>query len=344
MAKFLVIRLSALGDVAILVPLLKNLAEQYPEHHFTIISQPFAARLFDGCPPNITFIAVETKGRHKGQLGLIRLFRDIDGKHFDVVCDMHDTIRSRFLGLLFAFYRIPLSRINKERSERRKLTRKDNKIFKQLKSTFENYREVFSRVGLSLAYFDAFPKMGPSTEALKVFEPVYGPKTNKWIGIAPFAKHQGKIYPLDKMEQVIARFACDETYKVFLFGGGSNELVQMKIWQDKYPSLLIPNKIGLSNEIKLMSCLDVMLTMDSANMHLASLAFTPVVSIWGATHPYAGFYGLYQDERNMIQAELSCRPCSVFGDKPCFRKDYACLNMISPQVVIQRIEKFSNLV
>lgn len=342
MAKFLVIRLSALGDVAILVPLLKNLAEQYPEHHFTMISQPFAARLFDGCSSNITFKAVETKGRHKGQLGLIRLFRDLDGKHFDVVCDMHDTIRSRFLGLLFAFYRIPVSRINKERGQRRKLTRKDNKIFKQLRSTFENYREVFSRVGLSLNYFDAHPKMGPSAVALKEFEPVYGSKNNRWIGIAPFAKHQGKIYPLEKMEEVIARFARDDNYKVFLFGGGNSELIQMKFWQEKYPSLQIPNRIGLSKEIKLMSCLDVMLTMDSANMHLASLAYTPVVSIWGATHPYAGFYGLYQDERNMIQTELSCRPCSVFGDKPCFRKDYACLNRIAPQIVIKRIEEFSS--
>lgn len=343
MANFLVIRLSALGDVAILVPLLKNLAEQYPEHHFTMVSQPFAARLFEGCPPNITFKAVETKGRHKGQLGLIRLFRDIEGKRFDVVCDMHDTIRSRFLGMLFAFYRIPVSRINKERSERNKLTRKDNKIFKQLKSTFERYREVFSRAGLSLIYFDAYPKMGPSPEALKEFEPIYGPKTCRWIGIAPFAKHQGKIYPLEKMEEVVARFANDANYKVFLFGGGNHELLRMKSWQEKYPTLQIPNRIGLSNEIKLMSCLDVMLTMDSANMHLASLAYTPVVSIWGATHPYAGFYGLYQDERNMIQVELSCRPCSVFGDKPCFRKDYACLNRISPQVVIDRIEQFTSL-
>ncbi|MDD4921122.1 MAG: glycosyltransferase family 9 protein [Bacteroidales bacterium] len=339
MARFLVIRLSALGDVAILVPLLKNLAEQYPEHQFLMISQPFTAKLFENAPSNVSFKAVETKGKHKGTLGLLRLFREIDGKNIDVVCDMHDTLRSHFLSLFFELFRIPVFRINKERIERRKLTRRKNKEFKQLRSSFERYREVFSNAGLSLNYFDTHPKMEPSSEALKDFEPEYGKKTGKWIGIAPFARHQGKIYPVDKMEEVIARFATDDLFTVFLFGGGKEELNKMKKWKDQYPSLRIPKNIGLSGEIKLMSCLDIMLTMDSANMHLASLAYTPVISVWGATHPYAGFYGLYQDERNMIQSDLSCRPCSVFGDKPCFRKDYACMQAISPVEIIEKIEK-----
>jgi ADP-heptose:LPS heptosyltransferase len=86
-----------------------------------------------------------------------------------------------------------------------------------------------------------------------------------------------------------------------------------------------------------MSYVDVMLTMDSGNMHLASLVETPNVSIWGATHPYAGFYGFGQNPDNAVQIELSCRPCSVYGNKPCFRKDYACMNGISPQKIVKKI-------
>jgi ADP-heptose:LPS heptosyltransferase len=339
MARILVIRLSALGDVAISVPLLQNLAEQYPEHQFVMLSLPSMAKLFERCPSNVSFQAVETKGKHKGPQGLVQLFRELDGKNIDVVCDLHDTVRSHFLGLLFGLYRIPVFRINKERSKRRKLTRRQNKDFRQLRSSFQRYRDVFAKAGLSLTYFDAYPKMVPSPEGLLEFEPIFGKKTNRWIGIAPFAKHQGKIYPVEQMEQVIARFANDGQFTVFLFGGGRDELARMNSWKEKYPSLQIPGQIGLSKEIKLMSCLDIMLTMDSANMHLGSLAYTPVISIWGATHPYAGFYGLYQDERNMIQADLSCRPCSVFGNKPCYRNDYACMNSISPEQIIQKLEK-----
>lgn len=328
-----------MGDVAISVPLLHNLAEQYPEHQFTLLSQPLMEKLFENAPSNVLFKSVETEKRHKGVFGLLRLFWEIEGKNVDVVCDMHDTLRSHFLSFLFGLYRIPVFRINKERNERRKLTRRRNKDFKQLKSTFQRYRDVFAKAGLSLNYFDAYPKMKPSPEGLAEFEKIYGKKNNRWIGIAPFAKHQGKIYPPEKMERVIQRFASDEGFTVFLFGGGKEELSKMYGWKEKYPSLHVPEKIGLNREVKLMSCLDIMLTMDSANMHLGSLAYTPVISIWGATHPYAGFYGLYQDEHNMIQADLSCRPCSIFGNKPCYRKDYACMHAISPEQVIAKLER-----
>jgi ADP-heptose:LPS heptosyltransferase len=86
-----------------------------------------------------------------------------------------------------------------------------------------------------------------------------------------------------------------------------------------------------------MSHLDVMLSMDSANMHMASLVATPVVSIWGATHPYAGFMGWGQDSANVIQVDLDCRPCSIYGQKPCLRGDYACLNMIKPETIVEKI-------
>jgi ADP-heptose:LPS heptosyltransferase len=87
-----------------------------------------------------------------------------------------------------------------------------------------------------------------------------------------------------------------------------------------------------------MNQMDLMVSMDSANMHLASLVNTPVISIWGATHPYAGFYGFNQDESNAIQIDLPCRPCSIFGNKPCCRGDYACLRQITPEMIVKKVE------
>ena len=88
-----------------------------------------------------------------------------------------------------------------------------------------------------------------------------------------------------------------------------------------------------------MSHLDVMVSMDSGNMHLASLTATPVVSIWGATHPFAGFMGWRQNPDNAIGLNLPCRPCSVYGNKPCLRGDYACLKNISPEMVLEKVVK-----
>ncbi len=86
-----------------------------------------------------------------------------------------------------------------------------------------------------------------------------------------------------------------------------------------------------------MNHLDAMLCMDSANMHLASLAGIPVVSIWGATHPYCGFSPWNAAPDSMIGLPVECRPCSVFGNKACHRGDYICLTAISPEVVAAKV-------
>jgi ADP-heptose:LPS heptosyltransferase len=91
-------------------------------------------------------------------------------------------------------------------------------------------------------------------------------------------------------------------------------------------------------ELILMSHLDVMISMDSANMHLASLTNIPVVSVWGATHPYAGFLGWKQSPDNAVQIDLPCRPCSIYGNKPCLRGDFSCMKNISPDLIVNRVE------
>jgi len=77
-------------------------------------------------------------------------------------------------------------------------------------------------------------------------------------------------------------------------------------------------------------------------MHLASLFGVPVVSIWGATHPFAGFYGYGQSPENIVQIDLECRPCSVFGNRKCYRGDWACMQLISPEVIVEKIDNALN--
>jgi ADP-heptose:LPS heptosyltransferase len=173
-------------------------------------------------------------------------------------------------------------------------------------------------------------------------KPVTGEKNMTWIGIAPFAKHQGKIYPLEKTEEIVSYLAFRENCRLFFFGGGNEEQKILSEWEIKYPrSFSIIGKItGFEQELTLMSHLDVMVSMDSANMHLASLVGTPVISVWGATHPYAGFYGWNQLPENIVQSDLYCRPCSIYGNIPCYRNDYACLVKLPVKAIIDVIEKY----
>jgi ADP-heptose:LPS heptosyltransferase len=335
MATTLVIRLSSLGDVAILIPVLYSVAKRNPDDQFVLITKKPLFPLFVNKPDNLTIFPVHTKDKHKGFVGLLRGIGDInatiatfDQLEADVkVADLHDVIRS---GIIDSYYRLKGSKIaviNKSRIEKRNLVRQNHKKFVPLKTSLERYQEVFEKLG-----YDA------SVDFTSLFAGK-DRKAETRIGVAPFAKHRGKIYPSEQMEEVVRILNERPNTKIFLFGG-KEESDLLEHWTEKYASVeSIAGQLSFHDELFLMNSLDVMVSMDSANMHLASLVHTPVVSIWGATHPYAGFYGFNQNLDNAVQVELPCRPCSVFGDKSCYRGDYACLKMISPEMILKKIDE-----
>jgi ADP-heptose:LPS heptosyltransferase len=339
MAKFLIIRFSAIGDVAMTVPVVDSLARRYVGDSFIFVSQAFLSPLFEHCPDNLQFIAVDLKKDYKGTAGMYRLFRELKPHRFDAVADLHDVLRTKLLRFLFRITGIRVEYIDKGRKEKRQLIDRKNKTFRQLKSVIERYADVFKLLGkpVDVNFRSIFEHCRGDFGKIEAFT---GLKTEHWLGIAPFAKHQGKMYPKEKIESVLAYFSRKEAYRIFLFGGGENEKAILKEWSEKYPGTKsVAGILKLSDELLLMSRLDVMLSMDSANMHLASLTATPVVSVWGATHPFAGFYGYNQAAENAVQIDLPCRPCSVYGNKPCFRKDNACMAGITPEMMIEKIEK-----
>ncbi|MCA1745983.1 MAG: glycosyltransferase family 9 protein, partial [Bacteroidales bacterium] len=245
-------------------------------------------------------------------------------------------LRTQVLKGLFGLSGLPSFSIDKGRASKKALTRKNKKVFRPLATSFDNYRQVFVKAGLR---FDLEPFPGRQLYGVRGDHQSFDVLKTEGlkVGLAPYAKHPWKMWPEEKarvmMEELLKR-----GFKVYLFGGRGFEQEQLALWANGKSG--VKNLAGLysmDDELRLMSQLDVMVTMDSANMHLASLVETPVVSIWGATHPFAGFYGWGQDPDSAVQVDLACRPCSVFGNKPCHRGDFACMQMVTPQLVVQKI-------
>ena len=334
MATVLVVRLSSLGDVAILIPVLYSVAEKYPNDPFLLLTQHPWQSLFVNKPANLTVFPVYKKDKHKGIWGIIRLLYELSPlvrKGNVKLADVHGVIRSFLIGGYFLLRGAQVAMIEKSRREKQRLVRPNHKILRPLKTTMERYRQVFENLGYdtSLNFTGLFSEK-PSKERI-------------WIGIAPFAKHSGKTYPIEQMEKVISLLSEWPDIQLFLFGG-KEESGLLESWSDKYKFVeSIAGQLSFQEELLLMNQLDLMVSMDSANMHLASLVNTPVVSIWGATHPYAGFYGFNQDMKNAVQVDLPCRPCSVFGNKPCCRSDYACMQQISPEEITDKIKQVLHL-
>ena len=331
MKKLLVIRFSALGDIAMTVPVLHDLAMQYPELDITMLSREMARPLFERMPGNVHFIAADLKGRHKGLLGLCRLWHDAHLSDFDYIADFHDVLRTWWVRTEGCLRRKKVAKIDKGRKGKKALTRQKNKVFVQQATSFERYAKVLGKLGFPIKF--QFIKLDYSA-----FCETQKADNETWIGIAPFAKHPANVYPLEKMEQVIKALSERENMTIFLFGGGEGEKRQIAELCAKYPNAkAAQSQQGLKGELALMDQLDVMLSMDSANMHLASLVGTRVVSIWGGTHPFAGFLGWNQKAEDCIQMDLPCRPCSVYGNKLCSRGDYACMNGITPEQIIGKL-------
>ncbi|MBR1514688.1 MAG: glycosyltransferase family 9 protein [Bacteroidales bacterium] len=334
MKQILVIRFSALGDIAMTVPVVYDLATQYPDLEITMLSREMARPLFERLPKNVHFVAADLKGRHKGLFGLNRLLRDIHFREFDYIADLHDVLRTQWLRFVCHLFRKKVAIIDKGRKGKKALTRQNDKVFVQQATSFERYAKVLEQLGLPTK--PQFTKLDYSS-----FCGTQKTTGESWIGIAPFAKHEAKVYPLEKMEEVIKALSERENTTLFLFGGGEEEKRRIAELCAKYPNVQ-PSKSqqGLAGELALMSQLDVMLSMDSANMHLASLVGTPVVSVWGGTHPFAGFLGWNQKAEDCIQLDLPCRPCSVYGNKPCLRGDYACMNRITLEQIIEKLSPY----
>lgn len=336
--RVLITRFSALGDVAIALPVIYDACRANPSVQFLLLTKPLPARLFINPPENLKVLPVETD-KYKGISGLRRLYKEIRRKFpFDAVADLHNVLRTRVLGLFSMAEGIPVKCIDKERSRKRALTRKRHKKLVPLTPTPQRYRRVFEQIGIPApptfrTLFEEKPPVSPEIQGL-TSQKAPG---ETWIGIAPFAAHNGKIYPLEKMEEVVRTLAKREGYRIFLFGGGKQEAEVLEAWTGPGVINVAAAGIGIENELLLISMLDTMLSMDSANMHLAGLTGTRTVAVWGATHPYTGFAGRTMAPEDTLQLNMPCRPCSIFGNKPCIYGDYHCLRSLPEATILERL-------
>lgn len=319
---YLVLRISSIGNVAMTIPVLASVSARYPEDRFIIVSKKRLTPLFYGLP-NVRFHEADfTQG---GLKSIIRLFHELQHYDIDAVIDLQDVLRTQLLRVLFAWHHKKVYSIAYGRREKRALTltgyRGANLI-----TEFERYARTFRMAGLESG--NEFEQIAVNKEAQQRVKDRYGIKVGQWIGIAPFAKHTSNRLSYRTMREVIAQVSEQPNTRVYLFGAGEVECEMLHQWAGLFPNVIsVAGHLPLDEELELMRMLDIMLCMDSANQHLASLVHLRAVSVWCATHPAAGFYGWKQAEDDCIQTCLSCRPCTVHGTERCRFMNYKCKNI-----------------
>ena len=323
MKHILVIRLSALGDVALLAPLMHQYSQANADLRFTVAGPPLLEPLFSGMS-NVTYLGL------KKRQSFIKIYKALLSVGADTVIDLHKVNRVGFaltllrLRHLFNFsFRIYALR--KGRLSRWLFLH--HLCIQPRRRQYERYQDVFSRAGIAGA--SSVPLLAQTNGTPS-------------IGIAPFAQHPGKVWPWPQVQQLVALLS-EKGYRVLLFGS-ANEAPQLQDLANSLPNVeSVAGQYPFAKELEIIASLGLMVSMDSANMHFASALGIPVVSIWGATHPDFGFYGYGQDRANALCAGLPCQPCSAFGNKPCRYGDHRCLQTISPEAVVARIKSIISL-
>ncbi|MCK4561530.1 MAG: glycosyltransferase family 9 protein [Flavobacteriaceae bacterium] len=327
-----------MGDVAMSIPVLRALIAQNPNVKITVLSRSFLKPMFENLP-NVSFYTADVNGKHKGFFGLLQLAKELKTLKIDAIADIHNVLRSKILRLFFSLSRNKIAVINKGRAEKKALTRKGNKIFKQLKSTHERYADAFRSLGFQV---DLSNPQFPEREKLpNNINSLIGDNYKKLIGIAPFAQYESKMYPLDLMEKVIDHFSKNKNCKVLLFGGGKKEVEILQNLANKYKNTIsLAGKVKLNDELMTISHLDCMISMDSANAHLAAMQGVKTITIWGVTHPFTGFAPFNQPIEYAITPNLGKYPnipCSIYGNKICEGYENV-MRSISPKKITVKIE------
>jgi ADP-heptose:LPS heptosyltransferase len=326
-----------MGDVAMIVPTVRALSQQHPNIKITVVSIPFFEPFFQNIP-NVRFFAFQNK--EKGTLQVLKLFWELKSLKPTCFIDFHNVLRTKILIKLFNLFLIKTAIISKDRKAKKELIREENKIFRPIKTIFEKQLKLLDSIGFPI---DLSKIIFPEKQILlpNIIETLNIDTKKELIGIAPFAQHLSKVYPLDLMQKVINELSKNQNYQIILFGGGTLEIEQLnKLSETKANVIVAAGKINFKQEIDLISNLKLMLSMDSGNAHIAAMQGVNVLTLWGATHPYAGFSAFNQPKTNHITSNREIYPkipTSIYGNKKVEGYEEV-MRTIEPEIVVEKIE------
>jgi ADP-heptose:LPS heptosyltransferase len=332
-----------MGDVAMTVPVVMALTQQYPEVKITVVSRDFYKPLFDNIP-NVSFFAFDEKTRHNGKSGIFQLYKDIKKLSPDAFLDLHNVIRTKMLRILLRFSLIKIASIYKGRKAKKELVALSNKKFRQIETVFEKQQKALSKLGFYIDLGNVKPLTNIKL-SLDITNKFQIDKTTRLIGIAPFAQYDSKIYPQDLMQIVINELSLNSRNQILLFGGGSAEIEKLNALKNNLDNVIvIAGEISFKQELEIIFNLDLMLSMDSGNAHIAAMYNVPTVTLWGATHPIAGFNPFRQPLINALvsdRAQYPLIPTSIYGNQIVAGYQDA-MRTIAPETVVARINKILN--
>ncbi|HXX63281.1 MAG TPA: glycosyltransferase family 9 protein [Bacteroidota bacterium] len=340
--KTLVIRLSSVGDIVLSSPLLRSLHRHFPDCQIDFLVKSEYADLVR----HNAHVARVLEFPPRGTLGdVIRMRRTVQQSRYDLIIDIHDSIRSR----LIAAGARDLCRVNK-----RKIARTLLILFK-----IDCYARFGGSPGVAERYLETVARFGVHADALELelfypeesrraMEAMLGaegiPSDAAFIAVCPASRHANKIWPLERFAEAAGRLAAARALPVIIFGSHEERQRCSAVAEQIMRSCAGVRALSLAGRVSLLetaAAMDrcaIVLTNDTGLMHIASARGIPVVAIFGPTVRQFGFFPPERTSTVVEHGALSCRPCTHIGRDSCPEGHFRCMKEISVNSVVAAAE------
>ncbi|MCJ7457697.1 MAG: lipopolysaccharide heptosyltransferase II [candidate division Zixibacteria bacterium] len=334
--KILIIQTAFLGDVVLTTPLIKAVRKKYPHSKIFFLLIPQTGELLKNNPFLDGVIVYDKKEKEKGIFSFLALAMKIRTSSFDLAVIPHRSFRSALLAYLA---RIP-QRVGFDKSSGAFLFTKKIKYIQNQSEAKRNLSLLETDIPPEN---DCLPELFPSEDDFKYVEELFKnwdvKREDKIVGIAPGSVWNTKRWLPERFGEVAEALTEKLGAKVIFIGGKEDEKPCLEIASNmKSKPLIAAGKTSPLQSASLISRCRVILSNDTAPMHMAVAMRVPVVAIFGSTIPEFGFAPTGKNDL-VIQKEIYCRPCGIHGRKKCPEKHFRCMKEITEEEVFEGVVK-----
>jgi heptosyltransferase-2 len=335
----LVIQTAFIGDAILTLPLIQALKRYYPQSSIDVVVIPRTAEIFFNHPAISRIIPYDKHVREKGILKFWNLRSRLNGKKYDLIIVPHRSLRSAILTRSLK----PQVSIGFDRSAGRWLF---TDIVQHNPSSHEIERNLSLLSPLKIPAIQLeLPRLYPTDKDKQAVDSVLNglklEQEGRMVAVAPGTIWNTKRWPTDKFAAV-CRLISSEGCTVLLVGSREDEELCKEICEIAQTNKVVntAGRFSLLQSAELIRRCKVLVSNDSAPMHLAVSVGTPVMAIFGATVPEFGFAPRGPRDIIIETKGLKCRPCSIHGGEKCPIKTFECMMKISPESVAEKVRLF----
>jgi len=333
--KILIIRLSSIGDIILTSYLLRLTRKLHPTAQIDFLVAKEYTRLLDFNPHINRIISYQKKKPFIYHLKeTLSLYNRM---YYDVVIDLQNNFRSKLFttGKYGAIYRFNKRRFFKFKLVfLKKRTDQIEPIPILYRMTYPPLKHFDDGLGLELWTMKDRNSYLPHTKSHFV-------KKFRRIAIAPGAKHFTKKLPENKFSELIETLQSNYNAEIYLIGG-NEDIPTGKFLAHRIPTVRnFIGKLDILETAELLDDMDLLISNDSAAVHLASARNVPVIQIFGSTVPELGFIPFRVPYQIVQVNDVKCRPCTHFGRSSCPKGHFDCMNKITTAEFILAIERLT---